>query len=174
MTPSELRAKQAPFKNKYKEDPASALVTLRAVGELHVESVSCRLHFGVEPQNAGLHPLAGGDGTQACSAEMLLHALVGCAGVTLGAVATAMEIAVRGGTITAEGDVDFRGTLGVSRDVAIGFQSIRMKFDLDTDAPPEKLTKLIELTERYCVVYQTLKNSPALSSEVASAAKVAP
>ncbi|MEK6257283.1 MAG: OsmC family protein [Planctomycetota bacterium] len=168
MSPNELRAKQAPFKTQYKDDPASALVTLRAVGELRVESVSCRLQFGVPPQNAGLHPLAGGDGTQACSAEMLLHALVGCAGVTFGAVATAMEIPVRGGTITAEGDVDFRGTLGVSRDVPVGFQAIRMKFDLDTDAPPEKLAKLIELTERYCVVYQTLKNSPKLASELAS------
>ena len=168
MTPTELRAKQAPFKTQYKDDPASALVTLRAVGELQVESVSCRLQFGVSPQNAGLHPLAGGDGTQACSAEMLLHALVGCAGVTFGAVATAMEIPVRGGTITAEGDVDFRGTLGVSRDVPIGFQAIRMKFDIDTDAPPEKLAKLIELTERYCVVYQTLKNSPKLASELAA------
>ena len=107
----------------------------------------------------------GGDGTQACSAEMLLHALVGCAGVTLGAVATAMEIPVRGGTITAEGDVDFRGTLGVSREVPIGFQAIRLKFDLDTDAPVEKVQKLIELTERYCVVYQTLKNSPKLVGE---------
>ena len=166
MTPTELRAKQAPFKNQYKDDPTSALVTLRAVGELQVESVSCRLQFSVAPENAGLHPLAGGTGTEACSAEMLLHALVGCAGVTLGAVATAMEIPVRGGTITAEGDVDFRGTLGVSREVPIGFQTIRMKFDLDTDAPPEKLAKLIELTERYCVVYQTLKNSPKLTSEL--------
>ena len=166
MTPTELRAKQAPFKNQYKDDPASALVTLRAVGQLQVESVSCRLQFSVAPENAGLHPLAGGTGTEACSAEMLLHALVGCAGVTLGAVATAMEIPVRGGTITAEGDVDFRGTLGVSREVPIGFQAIRMKFDIDADAPPEKLAKLIELTERYCVVYQTLKNAPKLTSEL--------
>ena len=166
MTPNELRAKQAPFKNQYKDDPASALVTMRAVATLQVESVSCRLTFGVAPDNAGLHPLAGGDGTQACSAEMLLQALVGCAGVTFGAVATAMEIPVCGGTITAEGDVDFRGTLGVARDVPIGFQAIRLKFHIDTDAPPEKLAKLIELTERYCVVYQTLKNSPKLSSEL--------
>ncbi len=166
MTLTELRAKQAPWKNKYKEDPTSALVTMRAVATLHVESVSCQLTFGVAPENAGLHPLSGGDGTQACSAEMLLQALVGCAGVTLGAVATAMEIPVRGGTITAEGDVDFRGTLGVSREVPIGFQAIRLKFDLDTDASPEKLAKLIELTERYCVVYQTLKNSPKLTNEL--------
>lgn len=166
MTPTELRAKQAPFKTQYKDDPASALVTLRAVGQVQAESVSCRLQFGVSPVDAGLHPLAGGDGTQACSAEMLLHALVGCAGVTLGAVATAMEIPVRGGTITAEGDCDFRGTLGVSRDVPVGFQAIRMKFDIDADVPPEKLAKLIELTERYCVVYQTLRNSPKLTSEL--------
>lgn len=169
MTPNELREKQAPFKTKYRDDPASALVTLRAAGELHVESVSCRLQFGVPPQDAGLHPLAGGDGTQACSAEMLLHALIGCAGVTLGAVATAMEIPVRGGTITAEGDVDFRGTLGVSREVPIGFQAIRLTFALDTDAPPEKLAKLVELTERYCVVYQTLKHSPKMVGEVIAA-----
>ena len=168
MTPTELRAKQAPWKNKYKDDPASALVTMRAVATLRVESVSCRLTFGVAPESAGLHSLAGGDGTQACSAEMLLQALVGCAGVTFGAVATSMEVAVRGGTITAEGDVDFRGTLGVAREVPIGFQAIRLKFDIDTDAPLDKLTKLIELTERYCVVYQTLKNTPKLSSELAS------
>ena len=163
MNSSELRAKQAPFKNKYKDDPASAMVTLRAVGVLDVSSVTCQLDLHPNPSVAGLHPLSGGDGSGACSAEMLLHALVGCAGVTLGAVATAMEIAIRSGTITAEGDVDFRGTLGISREVPIGFQEIRLKFDLDSDAPPEKLSKLIQLTERYCVVYQTLKNSPRLS-----------
>ena len=161
MNATELREKQAPFKNKYKTDPTSAMLTLRAAGTLGAD-VTCRLTFSVPPQNAGLHPQAGGDGATACSAEMLLHALVGCAGVTLGAVATAMEIPIRGGTITAEGDVDFRGTLGVSRDVTVGFQEIRLTFDLDTDATPEKVRKLIELTERYCVVYQTLKNSPRL------------
>jgi uncharacterized OsmC-like protein len=162
MNSADLRARQAPYKNRYKEDPSSALVTLRAVGVLDVEAVACRLNLHPNPTVAGLHPLTGGDGQQACSAEMLLHALVGCAGVTLGAVATAMEISIRSGTITAEGDADFRGTLGVSRDVPVGFQEIRLTFDLDSDAPPEKLAKLVELTERYCVVYQTLKNSPRL------------
>ena len=168
MNSTELRAKQAPFKDKYKSDPASALVTLRAEGTLDVASVTCRLDLHPNPTCAGLHPLTGGDGNSACSAEMLLHALVGCAGVTLGAVATAMEIPIHAGSITAEGDVDFRGTLGVSRGVPIGFQEIRLKFDLDSDAPPEKLAKLIELTERYCVVYQTLKNSPRLASGLSS------
>ncbi len=162
MNATELRAKQAPFKNKYRDDPASALVTLRAVGRLDIDSVTCQLDLHPNPSCAGLHPLTGGDGSGACSAEMLLHALVGCAGVTLGAVATAMEIAIRAGSITAEGDVDFRGTLGISREVPIGFQEIRLRFDLDSDAPAEKLAKLIELTERYCVVYQTLKTSPRL------------
>ena len=161
MNSTELREMQAPFKSRYKDDPSSAMLTLRAVGEIG-DDVTCRLKFQVPPQVAGLHPSAGGDGTTACSAEMLLHALVGCAGVTLGAVATAMEIPIRGGTIIAEGDVDFRGTLGVSRDVPVGFQEIRLKFDLNTEAPAEKIAKLIELTERYCVVYQTLKNSPRI------------
>lgn len=162
MHATELRALQAPFKNQYRDDPASALVTLRAVGRLDVDSITCQLAMPPHPACAGLHPLTGGDGRGACSAEMLLQALVGCAGVTLGAVATAMEISVRSGSITVEGDVDFRGTLGISREVPIGFQEIRLKFDLDSDAPPDKLNKLIELTERYCVVYQTLKNSPRL------------
>lgn len=162
MNSSELRAKQAPFKNQYKDNPASALVTLRAVGRLNVPDIRCHLDLHANPSTAGLHPLTGGDGSGACSAEMLLQALVGCAGVTLGAVATAMEIAIKSGSITAEGDADFRGTLGVSREVPVGFQEIRLKFDLESDAPPEKLEKLIELTERYCVVYQTLKNPPRL------------
>lgn len=164
MNASELRAKQAPFKNQYRDKPQSALVTLRAVGRLDVTGIGCHLELPVNPSNAGLHPLTGGDGSQACSAEMLLQALVGCAGVTLSAVATAMEIGVRSGSVVAEGDVDFRGTLGVSREVPVGFQEIRLTFDLDSDAPPDKLQKLIELTERYCVVYQTLKQSPRLKS----------
>ena len=165
MNAAELRELQTPFKNKFKSDPASALLTLKAVGELGPD-VTCRLAFAVPPQVAGLHPQAGGNGAEACSAEMLLHALVGCAGVTLAAVATAMEIPVRGGRIVAEGDVDFRGTLGVLRDVPVGFQEIRLTFDLDTDAPPDKVAKLVELTERYCVVYQTLKNSPKLEATI--------
>jgi uncharacterized OsmC-like protein len=163
MNSSELRAKQTPFKNQYRDDPGSAMVILRAVGRLDLNGITCQLDLHPNPSCAGLHPLTGGDGGGACSAEMLLHALVGCAGVTLGAVATAMEIPIRSGSITAEGDVDFRGTLGVSREVPIGFQEIRLKFDLDSEAPPEKIEKLIELTERYCVVYQTLKNSPRLA-----------
>lgn len=166
MKSAELREKQAPFKSKYKNDPSSALLTLRAVGTLG-EDVTCRLSFGAPPEVAGLHPDAGGDGKSSCSAEMLLHALVGCAGVTLGAVATAMEISVKRGTITAEGDVDFRGTLGVSRDVPTGFQQIRLRFDIESDAPRDKIQKLIELTERYCVVYQTLKAPPQIIAELA-------
>lgn len=162
MNAAELRAKQAPFKSQYRDNPDTALVTLRAIGVLDVSDVTCKLNLHPTPANAGLHPLTGGDGSGACSAEMLLQALVGCAGVTLGAVATAMEIPISSGSITAEGDVDFRGTLGVSREVPIGFQEIRLKFDLQSEAPSEKLAKLIELTERYCVVYQTLKNSPRL------------
>ncbi len=166
MNSNELRAKQAPFKNQYKEDPATALVTFRAVGTLGLNDVTCQLDLHRNAACAGLHPLAGGDGKSACSAEMLLHALVGCAGVTLGAVATAMELPITSGTITAEGDVDFRGTLGVSREVPIGFQEIRLSFELDSSAPPEMLSKLIQLTERYCVVYQTLKNSPRLVTQL--------
>lgn len=164
MNSTELRAKQAPYKNQYKERPETALVTLRAVGTLGLSDVTCQLDLHRNAACAGLHPLTGGDGSGGCSAEMLLHALVGCAGVTLGAVATAMEIEIRSGTITAEGDVDFRGTLGISREVPVGFQEIRLVFALDSEAPPDKLAKLIELTERYCVVYQTLKNSPRLIS----------
>ena len=163
MNSSTLRELQAPFKLRFKEQPASAILTLRAVGDLGPD-VTCRLRLSVPPQVAGLHPSAGGDGSTACSAELLLHALVGCAGVTLGAVATAMEIPIRGGIITAEGDVDFRGTLGVSREVPVGFQHIRLTFQLDADAVSEKIQKLIELTERYCVVYQTLKHAPHISS----------
>jgi len=165
MNNVEFRAKQAPHKERYKQDPASAYVTLRAVGDFDVETVSCQLRMKTAPQNAGLHPLAGGDDTLACSAEMLLHALVGCAGVTLGAIATAMEIPIHGGTIIAEGDVDFRGTLGIQRETPVGFQQIRLKFQLDSVAPSEQIQKLIELTERYCVVYQSLKNSPRLQTE---------
>jgi uncharacterized OsmC-like protein len=163
ISANELRELQAPHKNRFKNDPASALLTLKAVGHLG-SGVTCHLDFSVPPQIVGLHSQTGGDGTTACSAELLLYALVGCAGVTLNAVSTALEIPIRSGTITAEGDVDFRGTLGVARDVPVGFQSIRLKFQLDTDAAEEKVKKLIELTERYCVVFQTLKNSPNVST----------
>jgi uncharacterized OsmC-like protein len=163
MNVEELRAAQAPLKARYKTDPAAAHVTLRASGTSDVPAQVCHVEtfLGVTP--AGLHPRSGGDGSQACSADMLLQALVGCAGVTLGAVATSMGITVKSGRIRAEGELDFRGTLGVSREAPVGFRSIELHFDLDTDAAPETVAKLLELTERYCVVYQTLKHPPDLS-----------
>jgi uncharacterized OsmC-like protein len=163
MHAEELRAAQAPLKARYKTDPAAAMVTLQGGGVPDVPAQVCRVETHIGVVEAGLHPATAGDGSKACSGDMLLQALVACAGVTLGAVATAMGIAVRGGRITAEGDVDFRGTLGVSRETPVGFQRIRLRFDLDTDAPPETRKKLIELTERYCVVYQTLARSPEMS-----------
>jgi uncharacterized OsmC-like protein len=163
MTPDELRALQAPLKARYREDPAAAAVTLRASGELGSESVTCKVATGRALVEAGLHPATGGTGLAACSGDMLLEALVACAGVTLRAVATALGMAVEGGTVTAEGDLDFRGTLGVAREVPVGFRAIRLKFDLRADAPPEQVAKLLELTERYCVVYQTLVKSPPVT-----------
>ncbi len=162
MNVEELRAAQAPLKARYKTEPASALVTLKARGVPEVSAQLCHVetHLGVVA--AGLHSATGGDGSAACSADMLLQALVACAGVTLGAVATSMGIAIRTGRISASGEVDFRGTLGVSREAPVGFKSIALSFDLDTDASPETLAKLLELTERYCVVYQTLKHPPQL------------
>lgn len=162
MNIEELRAAQAPLKARYKTDPASALVTLHGKGSVDVPEQICRVEtfLGVAP--AGLHPATGGDGSKACSADLLLQALVACAGVTLGAVATSMGITVRTGRISASGEVDFRGTLGVSREAPVGFKQITLGFELDTDASPEALAKLLELTERYCVVYQTLKHPPEL------------
>jgi uncharacterized OsmC-like protein len=162
MNADELRALQAPLKERFKKDPAAAKGTLRALGELGAD-ITCAVQTGRAPVVAGLHPMTGGDGSAACSADMLLEALAGCAGVTLRAVATAMGIGLRGGTVTAEGDLDFRGTLGVSKEVPVGFSAIRLHFDLDADATPEQLATLIKLSERYCVVYQTLKNPPAIS-----------
>lgn len=164
MKLEELRAAQAPLKARYKDEPASALITLEARGEVDVPEQSCRVEtfLGVLP--AGLHPATGGDGKTACSADLLLQALVACAGVTLGAVATSMGVTVHGGRISAAGEVDFRGTLGVSREAPVGFKNISLSFELDTDANPATLAKLLELTERYCVVYQTLKQPPELSS----------
>ncbi len=159
MTADELRSSQAPLKAKYGEHPETALVTLHAEGRVGGH-VTCKIETGKGRVEAGLHPATGGDGQSACSADMLLEALVGCAGVTLSAVATALDIPLRNATIRAEGDLDFRGTLGVSREVPVGFTQIRLKFDLDTDASAEQLANLIRLTERYCVVYQTL-NQPA-------------
>jgi uncharacterized OsmC-like protein len=163
MTPDELRALQAPLKARYREDPAAAVVTLRAAGELGAEDVTCKVSTGRALVEAGLHPATGGTGMAACSGDMLLEALVACAGVTLRAVATALAVPIDGGTVTAEGDLDFRGTLGVARDAPVGFRAIRLRFDLRTKAAPEQVAKLLELTERYCVVFQTLAKSPPLS-----------
>ncbi len=162
MTAQQLRALQAPLKERYRAEPASAVVTLSASGRLG-DDIACALETPHGPIVAGLHPATGGTGDLACSADMLLESLVACAGVTLRAVATAMAIPVQGGTITAEGDLDFRGTLGVSRDAPVGFTAIRLRIDLDTTATPEQRQKLVQLTERYCVIYQTLAHPPALS-----------
>jgi uncharacterized OsmC-like protein len=162
MKAEELRALQAPLKDRYRDEPAAALLTLKARGTLAL-GISCKVETGKGLVEAGLHPATGGDGSFACSGDMLLEALAGCAGVTLRAVATALAIPVRGGTVTAEGDLDFRGTLGVSKEAKVGFQAIRLHFDLDTDATPDQLATLLKLTERYCVLYQTLRNPPTLT-----------
>jgi len=161
MNSEELRAIQAPMKELYKEKPEAALITLNAEGRLG-EGVTCKVQTGKALVEAGLHPATGGDGLSACSGDMLLDALVACAGVTLGAVSTAMGIGIRGGVVRAEGDLDFRGTLGVVKDAPVGFARIRLEFDLDTDASEEQLSALIRLTERYCVVYQTLRQPPEM------------
>jgi uncharacterized OsmC-like protein len=162
MNAEELRAMQAPLKAQYRAEPATALVTLRTQGHLG-EGVTCSVTTGKALVEAGLHPATGGDGLAACSGDMLLEALVACAGVTLRAVATALGIAVRGGTVTAEGDLDFRGTLGVAGDAPVGLKAIRLHFDLDTSADSEQLQTLLRLTERYCVVYQTLRRPPTFT-----------
>jgi uncharacterized OsmC-like protein len=162
MKAEELRSIQAPLKERYRGAPDTALVTLRAQGRLG-EGVSCKIETGKALVVAGLHPATGGSGLSACSGDMLLEALVACAGVTLNAVATALGIELRDASLQAEGDLDFRGTLGLSKDVPVGFQSIRLQFTLDTDASEEQLATLLRLTERYCVVFQTLAHPPALS-----------
>jgi uncharacterized OsmC-like protein len=162
MEAEDLRALQAPLKQQYRNDPTKALVTLRASGSLTSPGVSCRVETGRALVEAGLHPATGGTGLQACSGDMLLEALAACAGVTLRAVATALEIPVRGGTVEVEGDLDFRGTLGVSKEVPVGFQTIRLRFKLDSEATEEQLGTLEKLTERYCVVLQTLRTSPTV------------
>ena len=173
MNAEQLRALQAPIKARYSEEPGAALVTLSARGRLGEEGVTCNVETGRALVEAGLHPATGGDGRSVCSGDMLLEALVACAGVTLRAVATAIDVSVRGGTIRAEGDIDFRGTLGVSKTVPVGFVAIRLAFDLDTDATPEQLATLFKLTERYCVVYQTLRNPPQIDiSRTGAAARV--
>jgi uncharacterized OsmC-like protein len=162
MDADSLRALQAPLKARYREDAGAALITLKANGTLDDANIVCKVDTGRALVEAGLHPATGGDGIAACSGDMLLEALVACAGVTVKAVATALGIELRGGTVSAEGDLDFRGTLGVEKTAPVGFKAIRLRFDLDTDADGEKLASLQKLTERYCVVYQTLRTPPAI------------
>ena len=162
MNAEALRALQAPLKQKYRENPDAAIVTLRASGEA-TQGVSCKVETGRALVAAGLHPATGGDGSLACSGDMLLEALVACAGVTLRAVATAIGVDLRRATVRAEGDLDFRGTLGVSKDVPVGFRDIRLRFDLDTDADDAQRANLVRLTERYCVVLQTLRHPPPIT-----------
>jgi uncharacterized OsmC-like protein len=162
MNSEELRALQTPLKDRYRVEPAAALVTLSAEGHIG-EAISCRIDTGKALVTAGLHPATGGTGVLACSGDMLLDALAACAGVTLAAVATSLGIAIHGGTVHVEGDLDFRGTLGVARDVPVGFQRIRLHFALDTDASEDQLATLLRLTERYCVVYQTLQHPPTIT-----------
>jgi uncharacterized OsmC-like protein len=164
MNAETLRSLQAPLKEKYRQEANTALVTLRAEGRLG-EGITCKIETGKAPITAGLHPATGGDGLSACSGDMLLEALVGCAGVTLNAVATGLGIQLRDAKVRAEGDLDFRGTLGVSKDVPVGFERIRLRFDLDTDATAEQVATLIRLTERYCVVYQTLSRPAKIDVE---------
>jgi uncharacterized OsmC-like protein len=171
MDTEELRALQQPLKDAYRNDPASAVITLRAHGELGAEEVSCSVETGRALAVAGLHPASGGDGTFVCSGDMLLQALVACAGVTLRAVATSLGIAVGGGTVRAEGDLDFRGTLAVAKDAPVGFTAIRLSFELDTDASPGQRDTLLRLTERYCVVFQTLARPAQLSASLIAAGR---
>src|SRR5689334_16372267 len=163
MNNDELRALQAPLKQRYREDPSAAVITLSASGTLDAAAITCRVETGRALVEAGLHPATGGSGLQACSGDMLLEALVACAGVTLRAVATALDVPIRAGTVRAEGDLDFRGTLGVAKDAPVGFRDIRLFFELDTDAGDEQLDRLLSLTERYCVVLQTLRHPPGLT-----------
>ena len=168
MNAEELRALQAPIKDKYRSDPSTAVITLRAEGRIG-EGIACRVDTGRALVEAGLHPATGGSGLQACSGDMLLEALVACAGVTLKAVATALGINLRNGTVHAEGDLDFRGTLGVAKDAPVGFRAVRLRFALDTHAAPEQQKKLVELTERYCVVLQTLRQAPPVEVHIGKA-----
>ncbi len=166
MNADDLRALQAPLKDRYKTAPETAVVTLAATGRLDADDVVCRVETGKALVAAGLHPATGGTGAFACSGNMLLEALVACAGVTLKAVATAIGFDLKGGEVTAEGELDFRGTLGVAKDAPVGFRAIRLRFALDTAEPPERIAQLTKLTERYCVVYQTLAQPPRLDLEV--------
>ena len=163
MDGNELRAMQAPIKDRYRSDPQSAFITLKAKGTVDDMSIACKVETGRALAVAGLHPATGGSGLELCSGDMLLEALVACAGVTLKSVATAIEVPLKTGIVTAEGDLDFRGTLGVDKEAPVGFAEIRLRFDVDTSAPQDKLDLLLKLTERYCVVYQTIKNGPKVS-----------
>src|SRR5579862_4472951 len=163
MDAAGLRAMQAPIKEHYKADPKAGLITLKAQGEIDDAKIACKVETGRALAVAGLHPATGGSGAELCSGDMLLEALVACAGVTLKAVATALEIPLRSGVVKAEGDLDFRGTLGVAKDAPVGFAAIRLRFDVETDAPQEKLDQLLKLTERYCVVYQTIRSGPPVA-----------
>jgi len=167
MDGTELRAMQAPIKERYKSDPTAAMITLKAKGTLDAPGIACKLETGRAMAIAGLHPATGGSGMELCSGDMLLEALVACAGVTVKAVATALDIPLRAGVVSAEGDLDFRGTLGVAKDAPVGFAQIRLRFDLDTDAAQDKLDQLLKLTERYCVVYQTIKSGPPVDVRMA-------
>jgi uncharacterized OsmC-like protein len=160
MDAAGLRALQAPIKERYKVDPKAGLITLKAKGTLDDATIACKVETGRALAVAGLHPATGGSGMELCSGDMLLEALVACAGVTLKAVATAIDVPLKSGAVSAEGDLDFRGTLGVAKEAPVGFAQIRLRFDLDTDAPADKLDQLLKLTERYCVVYQTIKSGP--------------
>ena len=164
MNAESFKALQKPIKDKYREQPDEALITLHAESNMD-EGIACSVQTGTAMVKAGLHPATGGDGSLACSGDMLLQALAACAGVTLKAVATGMDIGIKSGRVIADGDLDFRGTLGVDRSAPVGFKQIRLRFELDTDAAPEKVEKLIQLTERYCVVLQTLRNSPVITVE---------
>ena len=163
MDATELRAMQAPIKDRYKSDPGAALITLKAKGSLDDQNIACKVETGRALAVAGLHPATGGSGMELCSGDMLLEALVACAGVTLKAVSTALAVPLKSGTVSAEGDLDFRGTLGVDKEAPVGFREIRLRFDVDTDAPQDKLDQLLKLTERYCVVYQTIAKGPPVA-----------
>jgi uncharacterized OsmC-like protein len=167
MDATALRAMQAPIKDRYKSDAKSAFITLKAKGTLDDANIACKVETGRALAVAGLHPATGGSGMELCSGDMLLEALVACAGVTLKAVATALDIPLKAGAVSAEGDLDFRGTLGVDKEAPVGFRQIRLRFDVATDAPQDKLDQLLKLTERYCVVYQTLKSGPPIEVKMA-------
>src|SRR6201991_1002020 len=167
MDATALRAMQAPLKDRYKGDPKAAYITLKAKGTLDEAHIACKVETGRALAVAGLHPATGGSGLELCSGDMLLEALVACAGVTLKAVATAIDVPLKSGQVSAEGDLDFRGTLGVDKEAPVGFAEIRLRFDVDTDAPQDKLDQLLKLTERYCVVYQTIRNGPKVTVSLA-------